>query len=82
MAFYVRRFTTKRDLTYHLKGCRHTVGRTDVVEVDTDEVIKACDILNSGQHFVNYEGRVAHLVLCGLCIPRVDARLDSLPTMP
>ena len=66
---YYRVLTRRRDLTYHVEGCRHLEGK-DAVEVSREEVERA---LKAGRFKrVSLEHKLVALNVCLACWPAVE----------
>lgn len=63
---YVCRWRAGNFLVYHDDRCRHVRGRRDVQAVTPDEVRAA---ILSNHRRVRYQGRVALLWPCRVCLP-------------
>lgn len=67
---YVRRLTSRRDLTYHAAHCRHVSGRKDADDVSVTEVRRALEIGGDGFPRRRWQdGREVAVHVCRVCIP-------------
>lgn len=77
---YFRLATRRRDVTYHVAGCRHLRDKGDrPVQVTVDEVNAAIEAMGRGDYVVTFGGSRHMLHVCGACWP-YRAAIDWPPS--